>query len=203
MANYRAIFARDGDKAGVAGCCRATTGSAMGRLAHWPDCATRRVGVRNIVDLAACSLLALSAIAPAMSAAALDWITAGFLDVTKLPPAFHRYPRATRTVIAVAGESASGKSVTAIDLVPAMTAAFNAKVRTAANEQRHRETQGRFRSYSVFAVLRLCISCDRAAPLLFSFAAVQFCGARSALAIGSCSAPQLTSPARGSRVPAR
>ena len=47
------------------------------------------VGARDIFDLAACSLLALSDIAPAMSAAALDWITIEFLDQGKLPPAFH------------------------------------------------------------------------------------------------------------------
>jgi len=47
------------------------------------------VVTRNIFDLAACSLLALSDLAPAMSAAALDWITAEFLDRGALPPAFH------------------------------------------------------------------------------------------------------------------
>ncbi|MBC7841734.1 MAG: hypothetical protein H7099_05455 [Gemmatimonadaceae bacterium] len=44
---------------------------------------------RDIFDLAACSLLALSDLAPAMSHAALDWITTEFLDAGKLPPAFH------------------------------------------------------------------------------------------------------------------
>lgn len=47
------------------------------------------VGAREIFDLAACSLLALSDLAPAMSASALDWITATFLDRDRLPPAFH------------------------------------------------------------------------------------------------------------------
>jgi Alkaline and neutral invertase len=47
------------------------------------------VGARPIFDLAACSLLALSDLAPAMSASALDWITATFLDADRLPPAFH------------------------------------------------------------------------------------------------------------------
>ena len=44
---------------------------------------------RDIFDLAACSLLALSDIAPDMSAAALDWICAQFLDAGRLPPVFH------------------------------------------------------------------------------------------------------------------
>ena len=74
------------------------------RIAHridaafWPD--QRRtschpvasftpVGRRDIFDLAACSLLALSDLVPAMSAAALDWITETFLDAGRLPPAFH------------------------------------------------------------------------------------------------------------------
>ena len=47
------------------------------------------VSRRDIFDLAACSLLVVSDIAPAMSAAALDWITAEFLDAKRLPPAFH------------------------------------------------------------------------------------------------------------------
>ncbi len=47
------------------------------------------VGARDIFDLAACSLLALSDLAPAMSASALDWISASFLDAGKLPPAFY------------------------------------------------------------------------------------------------------------------
>lgn len=47
------------------------------------------VVTRNILDLAACSLLALSDIAPSMSASALDWIEAEFLAAGALPPAFH------------------------------------------------------------------------------------------------------------------
>jgi hypothetical protein len=47
------------------------------------------VVTRDIFDLAACSLLALSDLAPDMSAAALDWITTVYLDKGKLPPAFH------------------------------------------------------------------------------------------------------------------
>jgi hypothetical protein len=47
------------------------------------------VVTREIFDLAACSLLALSDLAPAMSHAALDWITVEFLDAGRLPPAFH------------------------------------------------------------------------------------------------------------------
>jgi hypothetical protein len=47
------------------------------------------VGRRAIFDLAACSLLALSDLAPAMSAAAMQWIALTFLDAGALPPAFH------------------------------------------------------------------------------------------------------------------
>ena len=47
------------------------------------------VVTRNIFDLAACSLLAVSDIAPTMSASALDWIEAEFLSAGALPPAFH------------------------------------------------------------------------------------------------------------------
>ena len=60
-----------------------------GRVRCHPVASFSPVGARNIFDLAACSLLALSDIAPAMSAAALDWITAEFLDAGTLPPAFH------------------------------------------------------------------------------------------------------------------
>lgn len=66
--------------------------------AFWPD--ARRAachpvasftpaGRRDIFDLAACSLLALSDLAPVMSAAALQWIATTFLDEGRLPPAFH------------------------------------------------------------------------------------------------------------------
>ncbi len=64
---------------------------------YWPDVRSDAchpvasftpVGRRNIFDLAACSLLALSDIAPTMSAAAMEWITTTFLDADKLPPAF-------------------------------------------------------------------------------------------------------------------
>ena len=75
-------------------------GSIAARIdgSFWPEARSARchpvasispVGVRNIFDLAACSTLAVSDIAPAMSAAALDWITAEFLDAGRLPPAFH------------------------------------------------------------------------------------------------------------------
>lgn len=47
------------------------------------------VGARDIFDLAACSLLALSDLAPEMSRSALDWIGATFLGAGRLPPAFH------------------------------------------------------------------------------------------------------------------
>jgi len=66
--------------------------------AFWPDVRNATchpvasftpVGRRHIFDLAACSLLALSDLAPAMGDAALDWITATFLDAGALPPAFH------------------------------------------------------------------------------------------------------------------
>ena len=66
--------------------------------AYWPDLRTASchpvasytpVGRRDIFDLAACSLLALSDLVPAMGGAALNWITAEFLDAHRLPPAFH------------------------------------------------------------------------------------------------------------------
>lgn len=47
------------------------------------------VSRRAIFDLAACSLLALTGLVPAMSDAALDWITREFVDLGALPPAFH------------------------------------------------------------------------------------------------------------------
>lgn len=64
----------------------------------WPESRSTRchpiasfspVGTRDIFDLAACSLLAVSDLVPAMAASALDWITAEFLDKGMLPPAFH------------------------------------------------------------------------------------------------------------------
>ena len=66
--------------------------------AFWPDVRSDSchpvasftpVGRRQTFDLAACSLLALSDLVPAMSAAAMEWITATFLTAEKLPPAFH------------------------------------------------------------------------------------------------------------------
>jgi len=47
------------------------------------------VGAREIFDLAACSLLSLSGIAPRLADASLNWIAQTFLDVGSLPPAFH------------------------------------------------------------------------------------------------------------------
>ncbi len=47
------------------------------------------VGARDTFDLAACSLLAVSGVAPALGGAALGWIAASFLDRALLPPAFH------------------------------------------------------------------------------------------------------------------
>lgn len=43
----------------------------------------------DVFDLAACSLLALSGLAPLLGSAALDWIAKRFLDRSELPPAFH------------------------------------------------------------------------------------------------------------------
>ncbi len=66
--------------------------------AFWPESRTEAchpvasftpVGRRDIFDLAACSLLALSDLAPTMSAAALQWISTTFVDAGRLPPAFH------------------------------------------------------------------------------------------------------------------
>ena len=47
------------------------------------------VGSWNILDLAACSLLAVSGIAPALGSASLNWIVERFLVRSELPPAFH------------------------------------------------------------------------------------------------------------------
>ncbi len=65
---------------------------------YWLDPARERghpaaslspVGVQNMFDLAASSLLALSGVAPRLAASALDWIDEQFLSQAKLPPAFH------------------------------------------------------------------------------------------------------------------
>jgi len=65
---------------------------------YWLDPARERghpaaslspVGAQDMFDLAACSLLALSGVAPRLAAAALDWIDEQFLSRAKLPPAFH------------------------------------------------------------------------------------------------------------------
>jgi len=46
-------------------------------------------GSWNIFDLAACSLLAVSGIAPSLGSASLCWIMERFLNRLELPPAFH------------------------------------------------------------------------------------------------------------------
>ncbi len=65
---------------------------------YWLDPARERghpaaslspIGSQDMFDLAACSLLALSGVAPKLASAALDWIDETFLSHAKLPPAFH------------------------------------------------------------------------------------------------------------------
>lgn len=63
---------------------------------YWPDDADRThplaafspTVTRDIFDLAACSLLGVSGIAPRLTSAALDGIARRFLDHSRLPPAF-------------------------------------------------------------------------------------------------------------------
>ncbi len=54
-----------------------------------PAASLSPVGTQDMFDLAACSLLAVSDVAPRMAGAALDWIDEQFLSKAKLPPAFH------------------------------------------------------------------------------------------------------------------
>jgi hypothetical protein len=54
-----------------------------------PAASLSPVGSQDMFDLAACSLLALSGVAPRLGDAALHWIDNEFLTHAKLPPAFH------------------------------------------------------------------------------------------------------------------
>lgn len=72
--------------------------AAAVRAHYWPAGEVARqhplasftpAGVRDVLDLAACSLLALSGAAPGMADASLDWIDERFLARGELPPAFH------------------------------------------------------------------------------------------------------------------
>jgi hypothetical protein len=54
-----------------------------------PVAAFSPIAARETFDLAACSLLALSDVAPASGAAALDWIAERWLARDALPPVFH------------------------------------------------------------------------------------------------------------------
>ena len=67
---------------------------------YWPDVASGAArtyplatitptGARDVFDLAACALLAVSGVAPARAGGVLDWITRAFLAQGALPPAFH------------------------------------------------------------------------------------------------------------------
>ncbi len=58
-----------------------------GRL--YPLAAVSPTRVHDVFDLATCSLLGASGIAPSFAAAALDWIDETFLSRAALPPAFH------------------------------------------------------------------------------------------------------------------
>ena len=59
-----------------------------GGPAH-PIAAFSPVGSRDVFDLAACSLLAVSGTAPALADPALGWIAEHFITRAALPPAFH------------------------------------------------------------------------------------------------------------------
>lgn len=58
------------------------------RIRGHPAASLSPVGSQDMFDLAACSLLALSDVAPALAGAALNWIDETFLTHAKLPPAF-------------------------------------------------------------------------------------------------------------------
>ena len=65
--------------------------------AYWPAGGEREfplaayspARVFDVFDLATCSLLGVSGVAPALSPRALDWISAHYLAESRLPPAFH------------------------------------------------------------------------------------------------------------------
>jgi hypothetical protein len=56
---------------------------------RYPLAAVSPTQVRDIFDLAACSLLAVSGMAARLTGVALDWIDERFLARAELPPAFH------------------------------------------------------------------------------------------------------------------
>jgi hypothetical protein len=60
-----------------------------GRSEPYPLVAFSPVARRDALDLAACSLLAVSAVEASRAASALDWIVERFVDRSTLPPAFH------------------------------------------------------------------------------------------------------------------
>jgi GH15 family glucan-1,4-alpha-glucosidase len=55
----------------------------------YPIAAFSPTTTREVFDLAACSLLAVSGTASRLTSSTLDWIVARFLDRDELPPAFH------------------------------------------------------------------------------------------------------------------
>ena len=59
-----------------------------GAARAYPVASFSPVSRRHIFDLAACSLLALSDVAPTLGDAAMDWIASEFLAAHRLPPAF-------------------------------------------------------------------------------------------------------------------
>ena len=58
------------------------------RMTGHPMASFTPLGPQTMFDLAACSLLALSGVAPTLGAAALTWIDDTFLKAGRLPPAF-------------------------------------------------------------------------------------------------------------------
>ena len=56
---------------------------------RYPLASVSPIQDRDLFDLAACSLLAVSGMAPRLTGVALDWIDERFLSRRELPPAFH------------------------------------------------------------------------------------------------------------------
>jgi hypothetical protein len=56
---------------------------------RYPIAAISPTMTRDVFDLAACSLLAVSGVGPRIGSATLDWIVERFLEHDHLPPAFH------------------------------------------------------------------------------------------------------------------
>ena len=63
--------------------------AADGTPRHYPLATITPTGSRDVFDLAACALLAVSGVAPARAREVLAWIATEFLARGDLPPAFH------------------------------------------------------------------------------------------------------------------